>query len=59
MVGIVIGVASAIILLVGILWWKGCLRRRDTMRSGILTTKENPFIVMELEVSIVFDVSTP
>ncbi|WOH00793.1 hypothetical protein DCAR_0520168 [Daucus carota subsp. sativus] len=34
-VGIVIGVASAIILLVGILWWKGCLRRRDTMRSDL------------------------
>ncbi|XP_074368207.1 putative leucine-rich repeat receptor-like serine/threonine-protein kinase At3g14840 isoform X2 [Apium graveolens] len=34
-VGIVVGVASAIFLLLGILWWKGCLRRRDTMRSDL------------------------
>ncbi|KAK1399190.1 putative leucine-rich repeat receptor-like serine/threonine-protein kinase [Heracleum sosnowskyi] len=34
-VGIVVGVASAIFLLLGILWWKGCLRRTDKMRSDL------------------------
>lgn len=34
-VGIVVGVASAILLLLGILWWKGCLRRKDTIKSDL------------------------
>ncbi|KAK1399191.1 putative leucine-rich repeat receptor-like serine/threonine-protein kinase [Heracleum sosnowskyi] len=34
-VGIVLGVASAIFLLLGVLWWKGCLRRRDTIKSDL------------------------
>ncbi|KAK1391778.1 hypothetical protein POM88_010834 [Heracleum sosnowskyi] len=34
-VGIVLGVASAIFLLLGVLWWKGFLRRRDTIKSDL------------------------
>ncbi|KAK3025486.1 hypothetical protein RJ639_041567, partial [Escallonia herrerae] len=30
-VGIVVGIAFAIFLLLGVLWWKGCLRSKDTM----------------------------
>ncbi|KAK2999177.1 hypothetical protein RJ639_022815, partial [Escallonia herrerae] len=30
-VGIVVGIACAIFLLLGVLWWKGCLPRKDTM----------------------------
>ncbi|XP_052177863.1 probable leucine-rich repeat receptor-like serine/threonine-protein kinase At3g14840 isoform X2 [Diospyros lotus] len=33
-VGIVAAVAFVIILLLGILWWRGCLRRKDTMDEG-------------------------
>ncbi|KAK2998884.1 hypothetical protein RJ639_024549 [Escallonia herrerae] len=33
-VGIVVGIAFAIFLLLGVLWWKGCLPRKDTMQLG-------------------------
>ncbi|KAK3025489.1 hypothetical protein RJ639_041570 [Escallonia herrerae] len=36
-VGIVVGIAFAIFLL-GVLWWKGCLPRIDTMELGTWTT---------------------
>ena len=35
-VAIVAAVALAIILLLGILWWRGCLRRKETMDEGTL-----------------------
>lgn len=34
-VGIVVAVLSAILLVAGVLWWKGCFRRRDTKELGI------------------------
>ncbi|XP_052177862.1 probable leucine-rich repeat receptor-like serine/threonine-protein kinase At3g14840 isoform X1 [Diospyros lotus] len=34
-VGIVAAVAFVIILLLGILWWRGCLRRKDTMDEDL------------------------
>ena len=36
-VGIVAAVALAVILLLGILWWRGCLRRKETMDEGTLS----------------------
>ncbi|KAE8726393.1 putative Leucine-rich repeat transmembrane protein kinase [Hibiscus syriacus] len=39
-VGIVAGGVFAALLLVGILWWKGCLRRERTLEQGILTDKK-------------------
>ncbi|KAK2988816.1 hypothetical protein RJ640_018148, partial [Escallonia rubra] len=48
-VGIVVGIAFAIFLLLGVLWWKGCLHSKDTMELGTWTTlaflflTENPF----------------
>ncbi|XP_063941942.1 probable leucine-rich repeat receptor-like serine/threonine-protein kinase At3g14840 isoform X3 [Daucus carota subsp. sativus] len=34
-VGVMVGIASVLLLLLGILWWRGCLCRRNTMRSGL------------------------
>ncbi|KAK2999256.1 hypothetical protein RJ639_024228, partial [Escallonia herrerae] len=34
-VGIVVGIACAIFLLLGVLWWKGCLPRKDTMELDL------------------------
>ncbi|KAK2973390.1 hypothetical protein RJ640_024818, partial [Escallonia rubra] len=33
-VGIVAGIAFAIFLLLGVLWWTGCLHRKDTLELG-------------------------
>ncbi|KAL1537955.1 putative leucine-rich repeat receptor-like serine/threonine-protein kinase [Salvia divinorum] len=33
--GIVIGVLSAVILVLGVLWWKGCLKRKDSMHDDL------------------------
>ncbi|XP_057766381.1 probable leucine-rich repeat receptor-like serine/threonine-protein kinase At3g14840 isoform X2 [Salvia miltiorrhiza] len=33
--GIVIGVLFAVILLLGVLWWKGCFRRKDSMHNDL------------------------
>ena len=39
MVGVVVGIVAGVILLVflviGILWWRVCLRRKDTLEQGI------------------------
>lgn len=32
--GIVIGVLFALFLVLAILWWKGCLTRKDSMHNG-------------------------
>ncbi|CAL5342057.1 unnamed protein product [Camellia sinensis] len=34
-VGIVAAVVIFLIMLLGILWWRGCLRRKDTMEQGL------------------------
>ena len=34
-VGIVAGVILLVFLLIGILWWRDCLRRKDTLEQGI------------------------
>ncbi|KAK6934117.1 Serine-threonine/tyrosine-protein kinase, catalytic domain [Dillenia turbinata] len=37
-VGIVVAVVSVIVLVLGILWWKGCLGRKNTMEEVVPTT---------------------
>ncbi|KAL3646238.1 hypothetical protein CASFOL_011418 [Castilleja foliolosa] len=34
-VGIVLGVAFTFLLLLGVLWWKGCLRRKDAVHNDL------------------------
>ncbi|XP_031404127.1 probable leucine-rich repeat receptor-like serine/threonine-protein kinase At3g14840 isoform X1 [Punica granatum] len=34
-VGIVVSIAFVVILIVGILWWRGCFRRRDTTEQDL------------------------
>ncbi|KAK3020108.1 hypothetical protein RJ639_005246, partial [Escallonia herrerae] len=44
-VGIVVGIACAIFLLLGVLWWKGCLPRKDTMELGTWATLALIFLI--------------
>ena len=44
-VGIVAAVALLLLLVLGVLWWKGCLRRNNTMEQGTYkAVSENPNI---------------
>ncbi|KAK2976689.1 LOW QUALITY PROTEIN: hypothetical protein RJ640_004290 [Escallonia rubra] len=36
-IGIIVGIAFAIFLLLGVLWWKGCLPRKDIVELGTWT----------------------
>ena len=39
--GIVIAVLFAVILVLGVLWWKGCLTRKDSTNDGNYSTGYN------------------
>ncbi|KAK4479090.1 hypothetical protein RD792_014601, partial [Penstemon davidsonii] len=40
LIGIVAGVLCTVFLVMGILWWKGCLRRERTLEDGIEFTQQ-------------------